>query len=201
MPITPLRRICSNSGVQCSCLQLSLTLKLACAVTIHKSQGLTLDKVVIDPGKKEFSCGLTYVACSRVSQLTDLYFRDSPHTTPSISHGSLPHHPLLMLLHCTLSPLDSLLHTPTPPSFHASTLPPPPLSSMESLLHPTHTHITLFSCFYTPLSFIWAPSYTHTHTTPLSPMDSIPHTHTTLFSCFYATPSLSYTTINYDFIF
>ena len=69
VPITPLRRTWSNSGVQCSRLQLPL--KLAWAVTIHKSQGLTLHKVVIDVGKKEF-CGLTYVACSRVRQLTDL---------------------------------------------------------------------------------------------------------------------------------
>ena len=66
VPITPLRRTWSNSGVQCSRLQLPL--KLAWAVTIHKSQGLTLDKVVVDVGEKEFSCGLTYVACSRVRQ-------------------------------------------------------------------------------------------------------------------------------------
>ena len=72
VPITPLRRTWSNSGVQCSRLQLPL--KLAWAVTIHKSQGLTLNKVVIDIGKKEFSCGLTFVACSRVRHITDLLF-------------------------------------------------------------------------------------------------------------------------------
>lgn len=43
-------------------------------MTIHKSQGLTLNKVVIDVGKKEFSTGLTFVACSRVRQLQDLLF-------------------------------------------------------------------------------------------------------------------------------
>ena len=72
VPITPVRRTWSASGVQCSRLQLPL--KLAWAVTIHKSQGLTLDKVVIDIGKKEFSAGLTYVACSRVRRLSDLLF-------------------------------------------------------------------------------------------------------------------------------
>ena len=70
VPITPLRRCWSSSGGQCSRLQLPL--KLAWAVTIHKSQGLTLDKVVIDVGKREFSTGLTFVACSRVRQLSDL---------------------------------------------------------------------------------------------------------------------------------
>ena len=72
VPITPLRRTWSSSGTQCSRLQLPL--KLAWAVTIHKSQGLTLDKVVIDIGKREFSTGLTFVACSRVRQLKDLLF-------------------------------------------------------------------------------------------------------------------------------
>ena len=72
VPITPLRRSWSSSGVQCSRLQLPL--KLAWAVTIHKSQGLTLDKVVIDVGKREFSTGLTFVACSRVRRLQDLLF-------------------------------------------------------------------------------------------------------------------------------
>ena len=72
VPITPIRRCWSSSGMQCSRLQLPL--KLAWAVTIHKSQGLTLDKAVIDVGKKEFSSGLTFVACSRVRHLEDLLF-------------------------------------------------------------------------------------------------------------------------------
>ena len=73
VPITPLRRCWSSSGGgQCSRLQLPL--KLAWDVTIHKSQGLTLDKVVVNVGKREFSTGLTFVACSRVRQLQDLLF-------------------------------------------------------------------------------------------------------------------------------
>ena len=44
-------------------------LKLAWAITIHKSQGLTLEKASIDLGKSERSSGLSYVALSRVRNL------------------------------------------------------------------------------------------------------------------------------------
>ena len=141
VPIIPIRRTWSNSGVQCSRLQLPL--RLAWAVTIHKSQGLTLDKVVIDVGKKEFSCGLTFVACSRVRQLTDLLFsppfpfqrlsalansqrlhdrrmKDSrlitlyPSYQPSTAHfsHSFKH---LCSIHITTPP-STLKYTPPPPS-------------------------------------------------------------------------------------
>ena len=52
--------------------ELSQPLKLAWAVTIHKAQGLTLNKLCVDIGRKEFSAGLTFVAISRVRRLTDL---------------------------------------------------------------------------------------------------------------------------------
>lgn len=72
VPIIPIRRTWFKSGAQCSRLQLPL--KLSWAVTIHKSQGLTTDKLVVDIGQKEFSTGLTYVACSRVRNINDLLF-------------------------------------------------------------------------------------------------------------------------------
>jgi len=49
-----------------------LPLKLAWALTIHKSQGLTLHKSWIDIGKSEATLGLTYVAISRVRDLSSL---------------------------------------------------------------------------------------------------------------------------------
>jgi hypothetical protein len=54
------------------CQRTQLPLRLCWATTIHKAQGLTLDKAVVNVGKQDFSCGLTYVALSRVRQLQDL---------------------------------------------------------------------------------------------------------------------------------
>ncbi|XP_059070553.1 uncharacterized protein LOC131860191 [Cryptomeria japonica] len=50
---------------------LQLPLRLAWALTIHKSQGLTLPKVTIDIGPRERT-GLTFVAVSRVKSLEGL---------------------------------------------------------------------------------------------------------------------------------
>ena len=46
-----------------------LPLKLAWAITIYKSQGLTLPKAWIDIGPSEKAAGITYVAISRVRSL------------------------------------------------------------------------------------------------------------------------------------
>ena len=77
VPITPLWRTWSSTGTQCSRLQLPL--KLAWAITVHKAQGLTLHKVVIDVGRKEFCSGLTFVACSRVQELNYLFIAPFPY--------------------------------------------------------------------------------------------------------------------------
>lgn len=48
-------------------------LRLAWAVTIHKSQGKTYDRAVIDLGTGAFAPGQTYVALSRLTSLDGLY--------------------------------------------------------------------------------------------------------------------------------
>ena len=63
-PLTPVTRHWTDKGVNCTRTQFPIC--LAWAITIHKSQGMTLTKAVIDIGEKEYAPGLTYVAFSRV---------------------------------------------------------------------------------------------------------------------------------------
>jgi ATP-dependent DNA helicase PIF1 len=46
------------------------------AITIHKAQGVSLDKAFIDIGKNIFECGQTYVALSRIKSFDGLYLKN-----------------------------------------------------------------------------------------------------------------------------
>lgn len=51
-------------------------LKLAWAITIHKSQGLTFDSIYLDMGNGAFAPGQTYVALSRCRRLSGVYLKN-----------------------------------------------------------------------------------------------------------------------------
>lgn len=54
-------------------------LKLAWAITIHKSQGLTFDSICLDIGRGAFAAGQTYVALSRARSLKGVYLKKPLH--------------------------------------------------------------------------------------------------------------------------
>ena len=72
VPILPVRH--TWEGKKGSCSHLQIPVCLVWAITVHKSQGLTLEKAVIDLGKKEFAAGLSFVAISWVRTLRNILF-------------------------------------------------------------------------------------------------------------------------------
>ncbi|MGI9458976.1 MAG: hypothetical protein ACR2NF_03165, partial [Pirellulales bacterium] len=76
VPVVPVTRRIETPGSRGT--RTMLPLRLAWAITIHKAQGLTLDKVVLDIGSKEFSIGLMFVGLSRVRKLKDILLAPFP---------------------------------------------------------------------------------------------------------------------------
>lgn len=63
-----------------------IPLRLGWAITVHKSQGQTLDKVVLDFDEQYFEAGQAYVALSRVRKLQDIYLITSPEAKNLFKH-------------------------------------------------------------------------------------------------------------------
>ena len=54
------------------CIRKMLPLKPGYAISIHSSQGMTLQSVIVHLYDREFAAGLAYVACTRVRRLENL---------------------------------------------------------------------------------------------------------------------------------
>jgi NAD-dependent DNA ligase len=71
-----------------SCVRVAVPLKLAWAITVHKSQGMTLDYVKADVGGV-FTEAQTYVALSRASDENGLELRNFSYTKVKVSNRAL----------------------------------------------------------------------------------------------------------------
>ena len=67
VPICPIKRQWVSSKANCHRVMIPLT--PAYAISIHKSQGMSLDKVMINLGPREFASGLSYTAISRCKNM------------------------------------------------------------------------------------------------------------------------------------
>ena len=76
VPITRLRRNWNANKTSCS--RTMIPLQPAYAISVHKSQGMSLDKVMINLGPKEFASGLSYTAISRCKKIQNLAFDPFP---------------------------------------------------------------------------------------------------------------------------
>jgi ATP-dependent DNA helicase PIF1 len=73
--VTPVFSILREwEGARGSCSRHQFPVTLALALTMHKSQGLTLNRVVLDIKDKDNTARLTYVAVSRVKKLSGILF-------------------------------------------------------------------------------------------------------------------------------
>jgi ATP-dependent DNA helicase PIF1 len=75
IPIFPVTRQFEYISISCS--QTQFPLRLVYAITVYKSQGFTLLRVVLNLEQKEHCLRLLYVAVSKVKTLTGLLFEGS----------------------------------------------------------------------------------------------------------------------------
>ena len=76
VPVFPVQRDWMSGGKSYS--RTFFPLLLAYSMTIHRSQGVTMQRIMINIGDREFACGLTYTAVSRVRSLKHLAFYPFP---------------------------------------------------------------------------------------------------------------------------
>jgi ATP-dependent DNA helicase PIF1 len=72
-----------------------IPLILAWGITIHKAQGLTLDKAIVDIGKDLFEAGQMYVALSRIKSLDGVYLKEFNINNLKINYKVLSYYKIL----------------------------------------------------------------------------------------------------------
>ena len=76
VPITPIRR--QWHSCKTLCIRRMIPLQPAYALTIHKSQGMSLDRIIVNLGDREFTMNLTYTALSRGRKISNVALSPFP---------------------------------------------------------------------------------------------------------------------------
>jgi ATP-dependent DNA helicase PIF1 len=111
--------------------RVQIPLRLAYAITTHKSQGATLDCALIDIGDKIFEYGQAYVALSRVKSLSSLYIHD-------FDPDAIRAHPKVVEFYRSLHTSESVSEDPpteSDPTSEPETMP----AVVVNKLPPVHT--------------------------------------------------------------
>ncbi|PHH89298.1 hypothetical protein CDD83_6340 [Cordyceps sp. RAO-2017] len=87
VPILPVKRDFFLGTSACTRTQFPLMASYA--ISVHKSQSITVDKMVTDLSERDFQTGLSYVAVSRVKMLDGLMI-DTPFERASLYYEKLP---------------------------------------------------------------------------------------------------------------
>jgi ATP-dependent DNA helicase PIF1 len=90
---------------------------LAWALTIHKSQGSTMDAAEIDAGSGIFECGQTYVAISRVKNLEGVYLASFDAKRVLVHTKAKEFYEALTLYHAGKKEPELVIAVPVPMSF------------------------------------------------------------------------------------
>lgn len=86
-------------------------LSLSYGITIHKSQGLSLQNAVMDIGNSVFSCGQVYVALSRVTSIQGLYLINYDPSSIKASEEAIVEYNRLKKIHKTEAAMISISKT------------------------------------------------------------------------------------------
>ncbi|EED12032.1 conserved hypothetical protein [Talaromyces stipitatus ATCC 10500] len=122
VPIFRSKRDFSTNNINCSRIQFPIT--VAYAMTIHKAQGITVPKAVLNIAEKDFTISLTYVALSRVKALNGVLFEEPFNYQHFVRKK--PHESIVMRQEDAHSRHEQHVFIPSPVQLHFDYIPLPP---------------------------------------------------------------------------
>ena len=138
VPVPRCQQCIENNGASYTILRHQFPLQLAYAVTVHRIQGLTVQKAIISLNSSFFASGQAYVALSCARKLDDMILWDF---CPSAIHFNFTKTCLSGVTMPMLLDQHQLMLLPFQTA--VMTLVMLPLETILGLIIPTHVHLTM----------------------------------------------------------